>query len=440
MKNTLLTLTILCAIPAMASNELEIKEKANNFSSQLISENYQEAANLFTDELLAQISVQKLKEIWGQIQQQFGLYEGKDSLRISAVGNSTLTVQPLHFVKATLDLKLGFDAEEEIASLFFAPHEETELHLVSNERFTETEITVLAQKELPLKGILTLPLANTNAPCIVLVHGSGANDMDETIGKHKLFRELAHGLAEKGIAVIRYEKRTKTYGGTPLLDAETLTLYDETIEDAKAAVKLASKQAGIDAKNIFVLGHSLGGMSAPRIAQQSKKIKGIIILAGNARPLQALVLDQFYYLFKENGVLSPEEEKMIAAYKNQLRVLEQLKNEGKAVGVLPLGLSAAYWKYLLEYDQVKTAQRLKNPILIIQGGRDYQVPPTEFNRWKEALSDHKNVSFQLYEKLNHLMLEGEGPSYPKEYEKDGNPPAYLIDGISEWIFSQKVVN
>lgn len=440
MKSILLIFTILCAIPALASNELGIKEKANNFSSQLISENYQGAVNLFTDELDAQISVQKLKEIWGQIQQQFGLYEGKDSIRVSTVGNSTLTVQPLQFEKAKLDLKLGFDANEEIASLFFAPHEETTLRLVSNERFYETEITVQAKKDLPLKGILTLPVGNTHAPCIILVHGSGANDMDETIGKHKLFRDLAHGLAENGIAVIRYEKRTKTYGGTPLLDPETLTLYDETIEDATAAVKLALKQPGIDAKNIFVLGHSLGGMSAPRIAQQSKKLRGIIILAGNARPLQDLVLDQFYYLFNENGVLSPEEEKMIAGYKSQLRVLEQLKKEGKAVGVLPLGLSSAYWKYLLEYDQVKTAQHLKNPILIIQGGRDYQVPPTEFNLWKEALKDRKNVSFQLYEKLNHLMLEGEGASYPKEYEKDGNPPDYLIDGISAWIFSQKVVN
>ncbi len=226
MKSTLLILTILCVIPTMASDELGIKEKSNNFSTQLISENYQEAVALFDEELVTQISSLKLKEIWEQIQQQFGLYKGKDSIRVSKTGNSTLTIQPLQFEKTILDLKLGFSADEEIASLFFAPHEETTLNLVTNERFSETEITVQAKNDLPLKGILTLPVGNTNAPCVVLVHGSGANDMDETFGKHKLFRDLAHGLAEHGIAVIRYEKRTKTYGGTLLLDAETLTLYD----------------------------------------------------------------------------------------------------------------------------------------------------------------------------------------------------------------------
>lgn len=437
MKSIIISIALAFSLQSLASNTEEIRKKAELFSSQLIAESYTEATATFNTALTSKISAQKLQEIWIQIQTQFGLYEKKDSVKASNSGKTIFTIQPLTFANGVLDLKLGFDETDLISSIFFTPHVNANIELVTNALYYEKEITVIGSKNLPLNGIMTLPMGKSAVPCVILVHGSGANDMDETFGKHKLFRDLAYGFAERGIAVIRYEKRTKTYGGTPLLDAEKLTLYEETIEDAKAAVKLASKEPLVDAKNIFVLGHSLGGMSAPRIAQQSKKTKGIIILAGNARPMQDVILDQFEYLFNADGNISPEEQKMINGYKSQLRILEKLKEDKKAIGVLPLGLSAAYWKYLLDYDQLATAQKLKKAILIVQAGRDYQVPPKEFEIWKEQLEGHDNVSYQYYEKLNHLMLEGEGPSYPNEYEKEGNPPTYLVEGLSEWIFKQK---
>ncbi len=414
-----------------------IEIKAAAFAEALVTEDFEAAVDYFTPKVLAQVDANKLKEIWNQVQGQTGVYQSKEAVNVVEENATVVSYQALTFANTILDLKLAFDASESVAGMLFVPHKIIELDLQETELFAEEEISVETGKDIKLRGILTLPKNKSKVPAIVLVHGSGPNDMDETYGPNKLFKDLAHSLAKKGIAVIRYTKRTKAYSGPPQLDLNALTLYEETIEDAISAVDLAKKDKRIDKKNIFVLGHSLGGMAAPRIGALAKNTKGIIIMAGNARPLEQLVLEQYNYLINEDSVITAEEESLIVNYEGQLKELDNLKKNGKTDGILPLGLPTNYWQYLVEYNQVKTALELDKPILIIQGKRDYQVTIKDYQVWENAIGSKKNVQFKLYEFLNHQMREGTGPSYPAEYNIKSKLPTYLVSDIAAWVFAQK---
>ena len=93
----------------------------------------------------------------------------------------------------------------------------------------------------------------------------------------------------------------------------------------------------------------------------------------------------------------------------------------------------AYWLDLRQHDPLTIAKELKQPLLILQGGRDYQVTEVDFNHWKEALVARSNVTFKLYPKLNHVFIAGEGRSTPDEYEEPGHVAEGVVTDIAEWI-------
>jgi uncharacterized protein len=276
-----------------------------------------------------------------------------------------------------------------------------------------------------------LPSNKKNIPIIILVHGSGPNDKDETIGPNKVFRDLAVGLAANGVATLRYDKRTRVYAKD--LKPDSITIKEETIEDALSAIKLASTFSEIDKFQIYILGHSLGGMLAPEIAAESKNLKGIILLAANARPLEDLIVDQTNYILSLDSLTGAEKEQLhilemqVAKVKSNTLTIQTVASE------LPLGVHANYWMVLNKYHPLETVKKLKSRILILQGERDYQVTMIDYALWKKELSDNKNASFKSYPKLSHLFIEGEGNSTPSEYENAGNVADYILTDISEWI-------
>ena len=218
----------------------------------------------------------KLGESWPGLIQQEGAFE-------SITGTQTIRVQGIDVVKlvckfanATLDATVAFDADGKIAGLSFRPHQESETPwnapaYAKPDSFTEQPLTLVNGKfELP--GTLTLPKGDGPFPAVVLVHGSGPHDQDETIGPNKGFRDLAYGLAAHGIAVFRYTKRTEKYGEKSSDDPAKLTVDDEVVSDARAAVALVAQQPKINPKQVFLLGHSLGAYLAPRIATGDSQI------------------------------------------------------------------------------------------------------------------------------------------------------------------------
>jgi dienelactone hydrolase len=265
-----------------------------------------------------------------------------------------------------------------------------------------------------------------------LVHGSGPNDRDETVGANKPFRDLATGLASRGIAVLRYDKRTMVHRAK-VAGLKDFTVRQEVIDDALEAVKALSAQPGINPKRVYVLGHSLGGMLIPRIGTADPTIAGLIVLAGAARPLEEAIVAQTRYLTMADGTISPEERQAIeqaTAIANSVRALTP---EEASSGRMIAGAPASYWLDLREYDPPSQATHVKAPMLILQGERDFQVTMEDFGRWKAALGARPDVTFTGYPALNHLFIAGTGPSLPAEYQVPGHVAEQVIRDIAAWI-------
>lgn len=424
----------------LASPEDVLITAAQDFISELRRGDYAAGFARFDDTMQGALPEDKLEELWAQLLQQVGEYQEQVGVRTESQSGYQIVILTTQFARAMLDVRVVFDSQGQIAGLFFAPAQESQVQpwtppdYVDEGTFTEEEVQI-GDGEWSLPGTLTLPEGEGPFPAIVLVHGSGPNDRDETIGPNKPFRDLAWGLATRGIAVLRYDKRTLThaskYSGETLAN---LTLQDETIDDALMAAEFLRQTEKINPERIYVLGHSLGAMAAPRIAEQDPDLAGLILMAGPSRPLEDVVLDQYNYLYEIQGAPPEGKDQLDAIATSVARVKESDLSANTSVEDLPLGLTSAYWLYLKGYDPVATAQALGIPMLILQGGRDYQVlAEKDFAGWQAALQDKTNVTFKLYPDLNHLFMVGEGQSTPDEYDQPGHVSQEVIEDIASWV-------
>jgi uncharacterized protein len=305
----------------------------------------------------------------------------------------------------------------------------------------EEKIVIGADTKYPLNGILTIPnQTNGQFPGVVLVHGSGPSDMDEKIGENTPFKDIAEGLAEKGIVVLRYDKRTFVYGKEMRNDIG-LTVKEETIEDAIRAADYLRKDERIDAMKIFLIGHSMGGMLAPRIDAEGGNFAGIIIMAGSPRKLEELIMDQnAQVLTSLNRFLQIIAKKQIASFSSKLDNIYNLSDEeAKSNKIMGKYVRAYYLKEMGEHPSVEYLDRLYKPVFILQGEKDFQVSiEKNFYGYKKLLGDRLNVTFKLYPNLNHLFMPsvyGEILKAKKEYKVAQHVDQQVINDISDWILS-----
>jgi dienelactone hydrolase len=341
-------------------------------------------------------------------------------------------------------VKVVYNAERLVSGLFFAPSKPKESSVgppySDPRRFREEEV-VVGLESWPLPATLAIPRGEGPAPGVVLVHGSGPLDRDETVGPNKPFRDLAWGLASRGVAVLRYEKRTLAHRTRLAEIGDSFTVKEETVDDVIEAVKLLRTRQEIDRERIFVAGHSLGGMLVPRIGMRDGGITGFVILAGAARPLEEMVAEQVRYIASFDGQLSDAEKERIRSIEEAVGKIRSLEPAAASTGSSSLlGAPPAYWLDLRGYQPHELARSLERPLLILQGGRDYQVTRVDFDLWRTALGGRTDVSFHLYPALNHLFITGEGPGHPSDYEKAGNVSGEVIEQISGWILAQSPVD
>jgi uncharacterized protein len=377
-----------------------------------------------------------LEPTWTALTKQAGPFKSCGPARVQAMGNLQVTVMPCEFERAKLDAQVVFDRDGKIAGLLFRPPSAPAAPYsppayATPAAYTESDVTV-GSADWPLPATLAMPVGAGPFPALVLVHGSGPNDRDETILGNKPFKDLALGLASRGIAVLRYDKRSHVFPGR-LQTTENLTVRQEVIDDALEAVKTLRAQPRIDSARVFVSGHSLGGMLIPRIAVADPSIAGVIVLAGAARPLEQAVLEQTMYLAMADGTITPEEQTQIDNAKKLVETVRALKPEDAKDPKPIFGARASYWLDLRGYDPPEAARAVKQPMLVLQGERDYQVTMDEFARWKSALSGRSNVTFHSYPALNHLFIPGTGKSLPAEYETPGHVDEAVVRDIADWI-------
>lgn len=406
----------------------ERERRASALVDAMAAGNASDARKDFNLIMRMSLSEGRLEQVWEGLVAQAGSFTNRLWTSQARQAGYEIVWIGLGFERGGMKAKVVFDSGDKVTGLFFQPwHEEAKpADYVDATRFHEQEVR-FGKPGWELDGTLTLPKGVTNVPSLVLVHGSGPNDRDETVGANKPFRDLAWGLAGRGIAVFRYEKRTKAHQAK-MSQLRTLTVREETVDDAVLAAEFLGGRAEVDRSRVHVLGHSLGAHLGPRIAVRAKRLAGLILLAGNVRSLPELIVDQTEYLSSEGG--DKEGLKGLRLAADRVRELSPADEKSREV---VLGAPMSYWFDLRDYDPVKTLEAFSGPILILHGERDYQVPMKDFELWKAGLAGRPNVTARSFPALNHLMISGTGRSTPFEYETAGHVAGDVIDAIAEWI-------
>lgn len=385
----------------------------------------------YDDSMKKAISETILKnQIWDSLIQEYGQYKKiTGTLTTSAQGYDTVSVKTT-FENAKLYINVSFDSNKLIAGLHCIP-DPGAAEVQIPDGIVETNIT-FGESGWELPGTLTMPKGDGSFPVVILVQGSGPSDRDETIGPNKPFRDIAWGLAQKGIATLRYDKRTFVYGDK-MAQMTDMTVNDETVNDAVIALKLLQSNSKIDKNRIYILGHSLGGMMMPRIAGLTPDAAGYVIMSGPVTPLDDLIVEQIKYLSELDGTVTDQEKQAIQAYEAMRDNIKALTPESKFTSAQLFNCPASYWLDLKDYNPAEVAKSIEKPLLILQGERDYQVTMKEFNLWKDALGNKNNVTLKSYEGLDHLYLYGTEKSNPQEYNVAGKVDSRAIEDIAAWV-------
>jgi dienelactone hydrolase len=442
--STLFTGTLLFAGQQATTAAPDYAAAGAKFINELAAKQFHEAETQFDQRVAQALPEEKLAAIWSRLQEQVGAFQKiAGASVVEAQGNHLVTVN-CEFEHGALDALITFDANGRIAGLSFRPGHSTKTgsewtppDYAHASQFHEVQVTI-EDGPWKLPGTLTLPNGTGPFPAAVLVSGSGPNDADETVGPDKPFKDLAWGLASRGIAVLRYPKRTRVYGAAFSADPKNPTVKDEYIDDADAAVALLAARPDVETSHIYLLGHSEGAYLAPRIAAGDPQIAGIAILAGNTRPLEQLTIEQLRYLLPLQGVDAATEQKMIQKAEDAEK--EMKSPDLKPGTVIHDGFAAWPSSYVLDLrgnDPAKVAAQLFIPILVLQGARDFQVRLADFDGWKKALAGHANAAFKLYPGLTHLFTlsttPGTGLSTPKDYQQPGHVAGEVVSDIAVWI-------
>jgi dienelactone hydrolase len=408
-------------------------DKAQALVKALAAEDFDAAGRDFDDVMKRALPAEKLGMIWRDLVRKAGPFREQRGMRTDRVREFDVVLVTCHFDQGDLDVRVVFNPDNRIGGLQFVPTVASKTPPYAKpDSYTESDVTVESGR-WKMPGTLTLPKGSGPFPGVVLVHGSGPNDRDETLGPNKPFRDLAWGLASQGVAVLRYDKRTLVYGKS--LDLQSLTLKEETVDDALAAAALLRRRPEVNPKKVFILGHSLGAMAAPQIGERDPGLAGLIVMAGASRPLEDVIVEQVSYIASLKGPLKEEDRKELDKLKKQAaRVKDPALSPQTPASELLLGAPAAYLLSLRGYDPPAAAAKLSLPMLILQGGRDYQVTMADFEGWKKALAGRRNATLKTYPNVNHLFMPGQGKATPTEYlEKANNVAPEVIDEVANWI-------
>jgi hypothetical protein len=428
----IILITMMCGAALLSASYAKpsATQLAEGMVDSMAKGDFTSATQHFDAAMKAATSAEGLGPVWSQFTAQAGAFKSRTGSREAQEAGYQMVYVTCQFEKTTMDIKVVFDKDGKITGLGFVPHvsaadaQYSPPAYADKARFDEREVPV-GTGEWQLPGTLTMPMGEGPFPAVVLVHGSGPQDRDETMGPNKPFKDIAWGLASRGIAVLRYDKRSKVYGPKMAKMAnmgkmDNFTVKEEVIDDALAAVKVLRGSARIDPKRVFVLGHSNGSLLSPRIGKADPKIAGLIMMAGCiTQPVEKCLLRQATYIASLSGPITDDTRKEID---------KQVQSLMKST---PDSYNQDFDDYIRAAPEM--AKSLKQPMLILQGARDYQAIEADFKIWKEVLGSKANATFNLYPDLNHLFMTGVGMATPAEYEKHGTVAESVVSDIGDWI-------
>lgn len=311
----------------------------------------------------------------------------------------------------------------------------------NNQDFSEEAVVIGIDTEYELQGKLTFPAqmqVNQKYPAVILIHGSGPNDMDSTIYQNKPFKDIAQYLAKRGIAVLRYDKRTYSYQEELAKNISEITVKEEIIDDALLATEILKNDSRIDQQHIYIIGHSLGGMVAPRIDAEGGDYSGLIMMAGSLRNYSDIIYDQnMDVINKLTGEEKEEAQLQLDDLMEQFDNFKILSND--ELREIPfLGATGYYYKDLEAFSSREYLLNTEKPILVLQGEKDFQIyPEKDFEGYKELLQNKTNVEFILYPSLNHLFMISTLGNV-NEYLSPNQVDEQVLDDIVNWILNKTI--
>ena len=291
----------------------------------------------------------------------------------------------------------------------------------------------------PLNGKLTFPDGVSGpVPAVVMVHGSGSSNMDEQVMKLTPFRDLAEGLAKQGIASIRYDKRSFVHARKML--RQCITVKEETIDDALFAINMLKSDPRIDKERIFILGHSMGAMLAPRIDSEGGDVKGLVMMAGTPYRLEDIFVRQLNQSLESRSIMKLialiEDRIFTKKFDNLYSMSDEEAKKKKFAG----GTTLYYFKEMGKKTAADYLLENEKPVLIMQGGKDFQVLANDdYLKFKELLSDRRNTFFKLYPELNHVFVDAiydDISKVTKEYNTERHIGEEVTGDIADFIKSQ----
>ncbi|MEF8786715.1 MAG: alpha/beta fold hydrolase [Haloarculaceae archaeon] len=409
-----------------------LKRRAREFVQLLADGEFERAHGRLTDQAGSSVSVDDLQQAWeGNTGAKGGLegigsasYDGAD-----AKGQEVVVVR-VRFNEGRRRFVFGF-TDEGVNTIRIRPSETAEWtppSYVDQSAFTERELTLSAPGDCSLGATLTVPESGQTVPGVVLVHGNGAQDRDETIGPNKTFKDIAWGLASRGAAVLRYDKRTYACD----VDRADATIDDIVTDDALTALDRLRSVEGVD--SVFVAGHSFGGLLAPRIAKRDGNLAGVVMLAaGPARSMADAIVAQTEHLANVDGTVTDDEREQLERVKTVAEKIRTLDIDDDEV-VNNYG-GDEYYRTLQEYDHTATVQDLSIPRYVAQGGSDWQVTVADdLDNWQTALDGESTATIEVYPDLNHHFQESTGRETAREYqEPDSHVAERLVADIASFV-------
>lgn len=402
---------------AARAHEEEIDELALAVTDELARGDFAAVRERFDSTMRWSLPRVHLQSLWESLAEPLGARGPAPTISLRANDSkydTRRTLQPFELGSAVITVSFHRRSKQ-IAGLFLAPGPRPPKGDIRAE-----EVQV-GEEPFLLGGTLTSPPAPGRHPAVVLVHGSGPNDRDSTVGASRPLKDIAEGLASRGIIALRYDKRTFQYRGK--LGPE-ISVDDEVIIDALAAIRLLQQREDVDPSKIFVVGHSLGALLAPEIATRSKVAAGTVLLAPPGKAPWESVLAQLQYLAAPKEEIAKAEAAAV-----------KLRAGDPSVNLL--GVPGSYWLDVASRDGISTAQTLGKPMLILHGDRDYQVVEEDIAAWRASLGDLLFAEFETFTGANHLFIDGEGKPGPSEYGKPGAVREDVIDRIAAFVLQEK---
>lgn len=295
---------------------------------------------------------------------------------------------------------------------------------------TERVVT-LGSGEWAVTGVLSMPPGRGPFPAAVLMHGSGPGTRDGDVGPNKIFREEAWGLAARGVAVLRYDKRATAHRDRFRALGRRPTMDEEFTDDGIAAVRLLQATPGIDPRRVYVVGHSQSTGLAPHIARQTGAA-GVVLLAAGSRTAAQMIREQVHYSLS----LTPGDTAAERNAREMLAEVARLEDAATPDTAVVLGRRMSYWRAVPPGKAMDDAQALLDAgrrVMVVHGGRDYLVTDADFAAWRQRFGGRAGTLLRRYADLNHMMQPGVGRMTPAEYNERRRVSQEMIGDVAEWI-------